>query len=132
MVKDVGYASQPLDGIWLRAPYLHNGSVPSLTALLLPPDQRPTEFWRGCDIYDPVAVGFRATPPDDDCPRAFRFDTTLRGEGNGGHTYGTDLPPGGQGGADRIPEDALTPPARRDFPSRKTPLLSGLRLATCP
>ena len=93
MVKDVGYASQPLDGIWLRAPYLHNGSVPSLTALLLPPDQRPKDFWRGCDIYDPVAVGFRATPPDDDCPRAFHFDTALRGEGNGGHTYGTDLPP---------------------------------------
>ena len=44
MVKDVGYASQPLDGIWLRAPYLHNGSVPSLTALLAPPDQRPTEL----------------------------------------------------------------------------------------
>ncbi len=30
MVKDVGYANQPLDGIWLRAPYLHNGSVPTL------------------------------------------------------------------------------------------------------
>jgi hypothetical protein len=59
----------------------------------MPPDQRPTEFWRGCDIYDPIAVGFRATPPDDDCPRAFHFDTTLRGEGNGGHTYGTALPP---------------------------------------
>ena len=93
MVKDSGYASQPLDGIWLRAPYLHNGSVPSLTALLDPPEDRPTEFWRGCDILDPVAVGFRATPPDDDCPRAFRFDTTLRGEGNGGHTYGTTLAP---------------------------------------
>jgi hypothetical protein len=96
MVKDVGYASQPLDGIWLRAPYLHNGSVPSLTALLQPPADRPTEFWRGCDIYDPVAVGFRATPPDDDCPRAFHFDTTLRGEGNGGHTYGTTLPDEGK------------------------------------
>jgi hypothetical protein len=93
MVKDVGYASQPLDGIWLRAPYLHNGSVPTLDALLLPPADRPTEFWRGCDILDPVAVGFRATPPDADCPRAFRFDTTLRGEGNGGHVYGTALPP---------------------------------------
>ena len=92
MVKDVGYANQPLDGIWLRAPYLHNGSVPSLTALLAPPEERPASFWRGCDIYDPVAVGFRSTPPDDDCPNLFLLDTGLRGEGNGGHVYGTDLP----------------------------------------
>jgi len=88
-----GYKPRPLAGVWATPPFLHNGSVPSLTALLLPPDQRPKDFWRGCDIYDPVAVGFRATPPDDDCPRAFHFDTALRGEGNGGHTYGTDLPP---------------------------------------
>jgi len=93
MVKDVGYASQPLDGIWLRAPYLHNGSVPSLTALLVPPQERPATFWRGCDIYDPVAVGFRSTPGDDDCPRVFLLDTAERGNGNGGHLYGTDLPP---------------------------------------
>jgi len=92
MVKDVGYANQPLDGIWLRAPYLHNGSVPSLTALLDPPAERPRTFWRGCDIYDPAAVGFRSTPADDDCPGLFLLDTTLRGEGNGGHLYGTDLP----------------------------------------
>jgi cytochrome c553 len=94
MVKDVGYANQPLDGIWLRAPYLHNGSVPTLTDLLKPPADRPATFWRGCDIYDPVGVGFRTTPPDDDCPeyRLFRFDTSLRGEGNGGHLYGTGRP----------------------------------------
>jgi mono/diheme cytochrome c family protein len=94
MVKDVGYASQPLDGIWLRAPYLHNGSVPSLRALLMPPEERPATFWRGCDIYDPAGVGFRSTAPDDDCPehRVLHFDTSLRGEGNGGHLYGTELP----------------------------------------
>ena len=92
MVKDVGYANQPLDGIWLRAPYLHNGSVPSLTALLAPPSERPATFWRGCDIYDAVAVGFRSTAPDDDCPNLFLLDTGLRGESNGGHVYGTDLP----------------------------------------
>jgi mono/diheme cytochrome c family protein len=94
MVKDAGYASQPLDGIWLRGPFLHNGSVPTLRALLMPPEQRPKTFWRGCDIYDATGVGFRSTPPDDDCPahRMFLFDTTLRGEGNGGHLYGTALP----------------------------------------
>jgi hypothetical protein len=91
MVKDIGYASQPLDGIWLRAPYLHNGSVPSLRALLMPPDERPGAFWRGCDIYDPEMVGFRSSEPDDDCPRLSLFDTRGRGEGNGGHLYGTGL-----------------------------------------
>ena len=98
MVKDVGYASQPLDGIWLRAPYLHNGSVPSLRALLSPPEARPDIFWRGCDILDPVDVGFRSTKPDDDCPasRLLRFDTSLRGEGNGGHLYGTALSEAGK------------------------------------
>ncbi len=60
----------------------------------MPPPQRPTTFWRGCDIYDPAGVGFRSTAPDDDCPehRLHRFDTALRGEGNGGHLYGTELP----------------------------------------
>lgn len=91
MVKDVGYANQPLDGIWLRAPYLHNGAVPSLTALLDPPEERPASYWRGCDIYDPATVGFRSTPSDDDCPRLFFFDTTERGNGNAGHVYGTKL-----------------------------------------
>ena len=32
--KTDGYANLPLDGIWLRAPYLHNGSVPTLRDLL--------------------------------------------------------------------------------------------------
>ena len=38
--KTNGYANMPLDGVWLRAPYLHNGSVPTLRALLFP-DERP-------------------------------------------------------------------------------------------
>ena len=53
-----GYVSVPLDGLWLRAPYLHNGSVPTLADLLEPVEQRPTQFWRGYDVYDPVRVGF--------------------------------------------------------------------------
>ena len=40
----------PLDGIWLRAPYLHNGSVPTLRDLLRPPDERPVVFYRGYDV----------------------------------------------------------------------------------
>ncbi len=55
--KTFGYANQPLDGIWLRAPYLHNGSVPLLRDLLEPSGRRPTTFYRGCDVYDPRRVG---------------------------------------------------------------------------
>ncbi len=60
--KTDGYAVVPLDGIWLRAPYLHNGSVPSLWALLQPPAHRPKAFLRGHDVYDPVDVGFESRP----------------------------------------------------------------------
>ena len=50
--KTFGYANSPLDGVWLRAPYLHNGSVPTLRDLLEPSDQRPKTFYRGYDVYD--------------------------------------------------------------------------------
>ena len=58
--KTNGYANLPLDGLWLRAPYLHNGSVPTLADLLLPPDQRPKAFARGSDVIDPIKGGFVA------------------------------------------------------------------------
>ncbi len=96
MVKDVGYVSGPLDGIWLRAPYLHNGSVPNMMSLLLPPDQRPTEFYRGCDLYDAENMGFISHEDDDNCPSAFFFDTKDWGNGNGGHDYGTRLTESGK------------------------------------
>lgn len=91
MVKDAGYVSQPLDGIWLRAPYLHNGSVPNLRALLEPPENRPVSFYRGCDVYDPQAMGFVSDGPSDACPLVFELRTEQRGNGNGGHLYGTDM-----------------------------------------
>ena len=42
--KTNGYANMPLDGIWLRAPYLHNGSVPTVRDLLEPAEKRPRRF----------------------------------------------------------------------------------------
>jgi mono/diheme cytochrome c family protein len=42
-----GYVAPPLDGIWASAPYLHNGSVPTLWHLLHP-DKRPA-VWRRLD-----------------------------------------------------------------------------------
>jgi mono/diheme cytochrome c family protein len=85
--KTFGYANAPLDGLWLRAPYLHNGSVPTLMDLLQPAAQRPVVFWRGNDVYDPVQVGFVA----EESPGLFRYDTAIPGNGNGGHDYGTTL-----------------------------------------
>jgi hypothetical protein len=76
----------PLDGVWLRAPYLHNGSVPTLRDLLKLPSERPRVFYRGGDVYDYASVGFVS-----DNPTGFRFDVSLRGNGNGGHLYGTTL-----------------------------------------
>src|ERR1043165_8005457 len=49
-----GYIAAFLDGVWLRAPYLHNGSVPSIRDLLKPVAERPKLFYRGYDVYDPV------------------------------------------------------------------------------
>jgi mono/diheme cytochrome c family protein len=89
--KTDGYANSPLDGLWLRAPYLHNGSVPNLRALLWP-DQRPTRFFRGNDVYDWDNVGFDSTTAAEGERKYFEFDTTRPGNGNGGHTYGAELP----------------------------------------
>jgi hypothetical protein len=91
--KTDGYANQPLDGLWLRAPYLHNGSVPTLLDLLASPAQRPVSFVRGLDVVDIEKGGFVAPAcvPGVALETGFCFDTMLRGNGNGGHTYGTDL-----------------------------------------
>jgi hypothetical protein len=92
-----GYIAPPLDGIWATAPYLHNGSVPSLEALLSPED-RPA-YWRHVlpRVYDGDAVGWRSRAgrrtgcrTDPDLRRRI-YDTTRHGYGNGGHPYGSDL-----------------------------------------
>ena len=50
-----------------------------------------TEFYRAYDVYDWQAVGFMSSGPDA-AEQGVLFDTSLRGNGNGGHTYGRDLP----------------------------------------
>jgi hypothetical protein len=87
--KTNGYAAMPLDGIWLRAPYLHNGSVPTLRALLFL-DERPARFYRAYDVYDWRGVGFVSAGPDAQ-REGVLFDTTVRGNGNSGHAYGREL-----------------------------------------
>ena len=96
-----GYVAPPLDGIWATAPFLHNGSVPTLAALL-DSSKRPRYFTRqfsaGDDGYDATVVGIKYTTVDhgqlderDANKRAAIYDTTLRGYGNSGHTFGDAL-----------------------------------------
>ncbi|MGR3804740.1 c-type cytochrome [Marinibacterium profundimaris] len=94
-----GYIAPPLDGVWATAPYLHNGSVPNMAALLSS-SLRPT-FWRHRTDprrYDPEVMGWahevldtgqeEETDPD---ARRLIYDTTLRGYANTGHSYSDDL-----------------------------------------
>jgi hypothetical protein len=64
-----GYRVNDLRGLWASAPYLHDGSVPTLADLLTPPAQRP-QMW----MHD-----------------GFAFDATQPGNGAGGHAFGTAL-----------------------------------------
>jgi mono/diheme cytochrome c family protein len=94
-----GYVAPPLDGIWATAPFFHNGSVPTLEAVL-DSSKRPT-FWTRSfkdDDLDFSAVGWATTVVDhgkDAEPNASTkkkiYDTTQPGYGNGGHTYGDAL-----------------------------------------
>ena len=98
-----GYQAPPLDGVWATAPYLHNGSVPTLHHLLKS-DARPRAFTRsyrtGVNDYDPERVGWKATsvdplpagktPAERDRERAV-YDTTKPGRSNAGHPYGDEL-----------------------------------------
>ncbi|TWU49465.1 di-heme-cytochrome C peroxidase [Rubripirellula reticaptiva] len=79
------YKARPLNGIWATAPYLHNGSVPTLWELLLPEGKRKPTFHVGSIEFDPVHVGF----VDD--ARFPTFDTSVDGNLNIGHEHGVDL-----------------------------------------
>ena len=92
--KTHGYANMPLDGIWLRAPYLHNGSVPTLRDLLNRADKRPATFYRGNDIYDQQNMGFVSNAASAYGRPLFLFDVTVPGNSNAGHEgklFGTAL-----------------------------------------
>ncbi len=95
-----GYMPPPLDGIWATAPFLHNGSVPTL-AVLLDSSKRPTYWLRSFDSddYDPATVGWKyralghgKAEAGDELERKHLYDTTLPGYSNQGHTFGDVLP----------------------------------------
>lgn len=91
-----GYVAPPLAGIWASAPYLHNGSVPTLAALLAPAT-RPTRFMVGGHALDLAKVGLRLGA-DGAYPPGYRpfsqpawIDTRAAGRSNGGHVFGQTL-----------------------------------------
>lgn len=91
-----GYQASFLDGVYLRAPYLHNGSVPTLADLLAPENQRPVTFYRGSDILDARRLGFLSVDQEleaagEDLARLELFDTRADGNSNQGHPFGTAL-----------------------------------------
>ena len=89
--KDIlAYKAGPLAGVWATAPYLHNGSVPTLDDLLRSPSDRPDVFYVGNRTYDPVRVGYKNREADltaAERARAFRYDTSIPGNANTGHIY---------------------------------------------
>ncbi len=81
------YKARPINGVWSSAPYLHNGSVPSVYDLLLPASQRPTTFYVGNRELDVIKLGHVYT----EAPNTTFFDTRLKGNSNAGHEYGANL-----------------------------------------
>ncbi|MGZ3775104.1 MAG: di-heme-cytochrome C peroxidase [Bdellovibrio sp.] len=89
------YKARPLNGIWSTAPFLHNGSVKSLYELLQSPELRSKKFTLGCTEFDPVNVGIDCDSSTGQASAETRelkvFDTTVKGNSNAGHLYGTQL-----------------------------------------
>ncbi len=85
-----GYVAPPLDGIWATAPYLHNGSVPTVYELLKS-GSRPDRWTRmgNSRDYDWEKLGWHYDPVPAN--KQWTFDTTVPGYGNGGHTFGDRL-----------------------------------------
>lgn len=99
----VGYQAPPLEGIWATAPYFHNGSVPTLHALLAS-SSRPRRFTRppstGFEHYDRDHIGWKFQEVSDQELEARKrspyethgvYDTARYGLGNQGHTFGDKL-----------------------------------------
>jgi hypothetical protein len=107
-----GYVAPPLVGVWASAPYFHNGSVPTIEAVLNS-SIRP-EIWarnnRDPHAYDLEKVGMAYRPVSRTefessaaqaagrrylssaaIEHSSAYDTKQFGHGNGGHTFGDHL-----------------------------------------
>jgi hypothetical protein len=104
----LAYKVRPLTGIWATPPYLHNGSVPNIYALLSPVAERPRKFYLGNREYDPVNLGYRT----DEFPGGFELDTSIRGNSNSGHEF-NDASKDGAAHKEGVIGRRLTPNERR-------------------
>jgi hypothetical protein len=96
------YKARPLNGIWATAPYMHNGSVPTLYDMLLPScsdaeisagnECRPNRFTLASRELDPKKVGF-VQRDISEYPSLFEFDTSLPANNNAGHEYAVGKTP---------------------------------------
>jgi mono/diheme cytochrome c family protein len=107
----VQYHARPLAGIWATAPFLHNGSVPSLYEMFLPAYQRTKKFYLHGASFDPHRVGLIAGPEKG----AFLFDTAVQGNFNGGHEFRAGYRSQDQlGGLTGMPKNGVIGPEMTD------------------
>lgn len=91
-----GYVAPPLDGVWASAPYLHNGSVPTLWHLMNP-SERPSVWRIRSSGYDWNRVGLDIETMDEipqvivNDERRTYFDTSLIGKSARGHDFPDEL-----------------------------------------
>ena len=97
-----------MNGVWATAPYLHNGSVPSLYWMLKPAAERPKQFCMGVRDYDPKQVGFAVVDGETLQDRrnavldASRDGTEPFGNSNAGHSFEGTPGPGKDGIIGRV------------------------------
>jgi cytochrome c peroxidase len=124
----LSYKARSLNGIWATAPYLHNGSVPTLYDLLLPAVDsvgrcpaadgkcRPNEFYVGSREFDSRKIGFKYDKPNDKANfkkfRTSRDGKPIRGNSNRGHKYGYGARPTVNKVDGTVEIPALTDPER--------------------
>jgi mono/diheme cytochrome c family protein len=98
IAEPTGYIAPPLDGIWASAPYLHNGSVPTLWHLFHV-DARPVVWLRSEDGYDQARVGLEVTTladlpgaaAGDAVERRRYYDIRLSSKSAAGHEFPEEL-----------------------------------------
>ncbi len=87
-----GYKPRPLAGVWATPPFLHNGSVPSVYEMLLPPSERTKEFYMGSREYDPKKLGYTVKTDANSDGKGFLLDTKIKGNWNNGHAFIAEKP----------------------------------------
>jgi len=91
-----GYIAPDLSGVWATAPYLHNGSVPTLWHLLRA-EQRPERFYTGGHMleYEPMGIAgslghdgvYRYPEGYEPWSRPALYDPREVGRSNAGHEF---------------------------------------------